>query len=140
MMRLLIATTCVLMLTACSTAAAPTADATPTEEATEAAAPAAEIATYAIPDLDDELGKTLAMAMAEVEGVDAARPDTDEGLFEVTFKPGATDPAAILTAVQAVSVEATLQGVAPVEGGKKKDCGGCPKKHKCPKPAAETAG
>ena len=131
MMRLLIATTCVLMLTACSTAAEPTADAT---------APAAEIATYAIPDLDDELGKTLAMAMAEVEGVDAARPDTDEGLFEVTFKPGATDPAAILTAVQAVSVEATLQGVAPVEGGKKKDCGGCPKKHKCPKPAAETAG
>ena len=142
MTRFLIPFACALWLTACSSGETPVADAPldgAVEEAT-AEAPTAEVATYAVPGLDEDLGKALAMAVGEIEGVDSARPDQDGGVFEVTFRPAASDPAAILETVQTVSAEATLQGVAPAAGAAKKDCGGCPKKHKCPKPTAETAG
>lgn len=137
-----------LMVAGCG--AKPTEEATPEEEtaadgvidaATEKAAPAAEIATYSIPDLSTDLGKQLVAALGEQQGIVAARVDEEQGLFLVTFRPDKTDPAAMLAMLQNVSAGAALKEVAAANSGKeKKDCGGCPSKSKCPKSKGASAG
>ncbi len=125
----------------CNTAQPPAAETEATEEPAEAAPPAAEVATFAVPDLDEALGKQLAATVGQDEGVVSAKPEPDKGHFLVTFTPGVASPDAILTLVRSVSPEAQLEGVAAAAGGAaKKGCGGCPSKSKCPKArAAEEA-
>ena len=127
----------------------PTGDGVPAEETVEdaakgatagEAAPAAEVASYAIPDLSAELGKQLVASLGEQPGVVSARVDEEKGLFLVTFQPGQTDPAAMLARLQTVAEGATLTEVgAAAAGADKKGCGGCPSKSKCPKARAATS-
>jgi len=122
---------------ACNTADVPAAE-EPTPEAAVEQAVAAEVATFAVPELDEALGKQLATAVGEEKGVVSAKPDLDKGQFLVTFTPGESSPDGLLTRIQSVSSGAQLEGVAAAEGGaKKKGCGGCPSKSKCPKAKAE---
>ena len=125
-----------------------TGGASPAEETAEAvgesphvATPAAEVATYSIPDLSSELGKQLVSALGEQEGVVSARVDEERGVFLVTFKPGETDPAAMLVRLQTVSAGATLTEVgAAATGTKEEGCSGCPSKSKCPKSREASSG
>lgn len=124
----------------CDTAAPPADEPLAPEEPAEQA-PAAEVATFAVPDLDEALGKQLATTVGQDKGVVSAKPELDKGHFLVTFTPGEASPEAILTRVRSVSPEARLEGVAAAAGGAAKEgCGGCPSKSKCPKArAAEEA-
>ena len=112
------------------------AEAVDTQEAT----PAAEVASYAVPDLSAELGRQLVASLGEQPGVVSARVDEEKGLFLVTFRPGQTDPATMLSQLQTVAAGATLTEVGAAAAGKdEKGCGGCPSKSKCPKARAATS-
>ena len=142
-MRCLLLALCSTLLligaTGCPTAEADTpVTEEPTTEAAVEPAPAAEVATFAVPGLDDEIGKQLALAVGEEAGVVSAKPIVDKGQFQVTFTPGQSNPDGLLARIQTVSSAATLEGVAVAEGGAAKTgCGGCPSKSKCPKAQAE---
>ncbi len=124
-----------------ATSAGETGEAVAEASSSPETAPAAEVASYAVPDLSAELGKQLVASLGEQPGVVSARVDEDKGLFHVTFQPGQTDPAAMLTRLQTVAQGATLTEVgAAAAGAEKKGCGGCPSKSKCPKAQAATAG
>ncbi len=132
-----------LLLLGCGNTAS--GDGAPGEETAEAvdspeAAPTAEVASYAVPDLSAELGKQLVASLGEQPGVVSARVDEEKGLFHVTFQPGQTDPAALLARLLTVAEGATLTEVgAAAAGADKKGCGGCPSKSKCPKARAATS-
>lgn len=95
--------------------------------------PATEVATYAVPGLDQEATlKSLSKSLAEKPGILGAQADKATGTFAVTFETAKTDPDQILKALVTVAPDAKLQGVAPAgEKVAKHDCGKCPSRSSC---------
>ncbi len=143
MRRIALAACTLLLFAACKTQAdAPAPPPEAPEEApaaTEPAAPpaqekpAAEVATYTVPEMDDALVKSLIGALDGEKGVVSAKPDTEAGALHVTFEPGATSPSTIARALTAVSAGVQLEKVAasadPAQPAH--DCGGCPMRNTC---------
>ena len=92
-----------------------------------------QTAVYEIPGLSVDLSKDLVKGLKGIDGILAAKPDTDAGTFAVTFASAETDADAIRSALGAVASEVALSKVGPADPkAVKKDCSKCPKKSGCP--------
>lgn len=120
-----------------STGSSVTADRQPEQTgSTTPETPAQEVATYKVPQMDDELVKELTGSLSRHKGVVSARADTEGGLFHVTFRPGESSPDDIGRALAAVDAGIVLEGVKAAGAGTAAaphDCGSCPMKHTCDK-------
>jgi hypothetical protein len=94
----------------------------------------AQTAVFKVPDLDQGLSKQLVKSLTGVEGILAAKPDTETGTFAVTFATAKTDTDRIETALGEVAPQASLEKVGPADAtAAKKDCSKCPKSAGCAK-------
>lgn len=90
------------------------------------------VAVYAVPALDDAVAKQLSLALADWEGVVAARADKEAGLFKVTFKAGEACPGAMRGTLSKVAPDLKFKEVVAADGAPAKmGCGGCPNKSSC---------
>jgi hypothetical protein len=106
------------------------ADETPARDA----APAAETAVFAVPDLTDAaLVKDLTKALAKHKGVIVAKADAEAGKFLVTFEPGKTSPKALTKVVAKVAPKAQFETVQAADGkaAGADPCGKCPSRASC---------
>jgi len=98
--------------------------------------PALETAAFSVPGITDEGIKKLTAALADNPGVVSAKADSENELFRVTFKPGASNPKDILSVLKTIDPQVSFQGVEAAEGSAAPtghDCGGCPMRHQCDK-------
>ena len=87
-----------------------------------------------MPELTKDLSKDLVKSLTDVEGILAAKPDTEAGTFAVTFAPAKTDPETIEAALGQVAPKTSLDKVGPADTkAAKGDCSKCPKKSGCAK-------
>ena len=77
--------------------------------------------------------QALGAALAGLDGVLAAKPDSAAGTFVVTFAPGKVGPEALGERLKAAAPGAEFMGLtAPVEvPANHDDCGECPYKEQC---------
>ena len=95
---------------------------------------AQQTAIYTVPNLDKALSKNLVKSLAEVEGILAAKPDTDSGIVAVTFESAKTDAKQIHEALSKLAPEAELDKVAPADAkAAGAGCGRCPHAKTCTK-------
>ena len=94
----------------------------------------AHTAVYTVPELTKGLSQDLVKSLTDLEGILAAKPDTEAGTFAVTFAPAKTDTDKIATALGAAAPGTSLDKVGPADSkAAKGDCSKCPKKSGCAK-------
>jgi hypothetical protein len=95
-------------------------------------APANEVATFAVPDMSEDLVKSLVGALADEKGVVSAKPDTTAGVIHVTFEPGTINPKVIGEKLSTVTEGVTFEKVAAADSAAPAhQCGGCPMADTC---------
>lgn len=97
---------------------------------------ALETAVFSVPDITDEGVRKLTAALADLPGVVSAKADSESAALMVTFKPAASGPNDILSALTAIDPQVTLQSVGEAREDAAPaghDCGGCPMRHQCGK-------
>ncbi|MBM4371421.1 MAG: hypothetical protein FJ098_07185 [Deltaproteobacteria bacterium] len=133
-----------VLVLAAGCAAEPPAGETPPVVAEQGASPAVagamaaeeapKAAVFLVPGgLSGETVRSLGAALAGLEGVLAAKPDTAAGTFVVTFRPGATEPGTIAERLAAAAPGVELMGLTTAPGvpASHDDCGACPYKDRC---------
>ncbi len=91
-------------------------------------------AVFKVPNLDVALAKQLVKTLAELDGITAAKPDTNAGTMAVTFSPAKVKAKQISEAMAKVAPEVSLESIGPVDAKQAKGkCGGCPHKKACAK-------
>ncbi len=106
-------------------------DAAPAKESSK---DAPHLAVYKVPSLDNDMSKNLIKSLTKVDGVISAKPDTEGGVFSVTFEPKKTSPEKIQETMVQVAPGTELAKVGPADAKhSKKDCGKCPNKKSCSK-------
>jgi len=94
---------------------------------------AAQMATYKVPELTEDLAKGFIKELAKLEGIVSAKPAIDEGTFAVTFETEKTDPQKIEAILVQLAPDTKLDKVAPAEKADHSDCSKCPKHKTCGK-------
>jgi copper chaperone CopZ len=110
---------------------------TATDEATnqaEAAKSTLQDAVFAVPNLSDDLAKSLTLSLAEIAGIAATKPDLEAKKFTVTFDSTKTSKEKIEEAIKKIAPDSKLETVtATTSNPVKHDCGKCPSKKTCTK-------
>lgn len=103
-------------------------------------APAVQTAVFAVPDVGDEAVKKLTAALAKTEGVMAAKAETEQKKFLVTFESAKTNAEALAAVVTGVQPEAKLEVVQAADPAEAHaGCGKCPSKSSCEKAKKATS-
>ena len=91
-------------------------------------------AVFSIPSLTEESAKSITLALAEIEGITATKPDLENKKFSVTFDTQKLTKEKLEEAVKKSAADATLESVNPASSqAAKHDCGKCPSRKTCAK-------
>jgi hypothetical protein len=96
--------------------------------------PALQTAVFVVPDVAEEgVVEQLTKALAKQEGLVAAKAETENERFLVTFESAKTNAEALTAVIAQVSPESKLEVVKAAEAAAGHDCGKCPSRSTCGK-------
>lgn len=104
------------------------------KDQSEAAKSTLQDAVFSIPNLTEELAKSLTLSLAEIPGTAATKPDLENKKLTVTFDSTQSTKEKIEEAVKKTAPDAKLESVTENTSSQvKHDCGKCPSRKTCTK-------